>query len=163
MAKTCKGAPLHGWLTGQSGMARKKLIRSRSVARERDSDKGTQQSRQGHRKQSPLARPLGTDFESVLAEACELLGISRETLRRLRLRGVFQPGKHFRRWGCTQSRGPLQWQIENVEAARRLRSEVELLATAGAPSPRRTNQITCFPIRLRLRGFRVACLYPESK
>ena len=51
------------------------------------------------------------------AETCEVLGISRETLRRLRLRGVFQPGKHFRRWGCTQSRGPLQWHIENVEAA----------------------------------------------
>jgi len=50
-------------------------------------------------------------------ETCEWLGISRETLRRLRLRGVVQLGKHFRRWGCTQSRGPLQWHIENVEAA----------------------------------------------
>lgn len=50
-------------------------------------------------------------------ETCEWLGISRETLRRLRLRGVFQPGKHFRRWGCTQSKGPLQWHLENVEAA----------------------------------------------
>ena len=36
------------------------------------------------------------------AEVCEWLGISRETLRQLRLRGVLQPGKHFRRWGCTQ-------------------------------------------------------------
>ncbi len=35
-------------------------------------------------------------------ETCEWLGISRETLRR---------------WGCTQSRGPLQWHLENVEAA----------------------------------------------
>jgi hypothetical protein len=40
-----------------SGMARKKLIRSRSIAAEWDSDKGTQQSRPGHRKRSPLARP----------------------------------------------------------------------------------------------------------
>ena len=38
-----------------SGMARKKLIRSRSVAAAGDSDKGTQQSRQGHRKRSTLA------------------------------------------------------------------------------------------------------------
>ena len=51
------------------------------------------------------------------AETCDSLGISRETLRRLRLRGVFQPGKHFRRWGCTQNKGPLQWHLENVEAA----------------------------------------------
>jgi len=42
--------------------------------------------------------------------------MSRETLRQLRLRGVLQPGKHFRRWGCTQGRGPLQWHAENVEA-----------------------------------------------
>ena len=51
------------------------------------------------------------------AEVCEWLGISRETLRQLRLRGVLQPGKHFRRWGCTQGKGPLQWHGENVEAA----------------------------------------------
>jgi hypothetical protein len=51
------------------------------------------------------------------AETCDVLGNSRETLRRLRLRGVFQLGKHFRRWACTRSRGPLQWHIENVEAA----------------------------------------------
>jgi hypothetical protein len=50
------------------------------------------------------------------AEACEVLGISRETLRQLRLRGVLQPGKHFRRWGCTQGKGPLQWHGVNVEA-----------------------------------------------
>lgn len=50
------------------------------------------------------------------AEACDGLGISRETLRQLRLRGVLQPGKHFRRWGCTQGKGPLQWHGENVEA-----------------------------------------------
>jgi len=50
------------------------------------------------------------------AEVCEWLGISRETLRQLRLRGVLQPGKHFRRWGCTQGKGPLQWHLENVEA-----------------------------------------------
>ena len=50
------------------------------------------------------------------AEVCEWLGISRETLRQLRLRGVLQPGKHFRRGGCTQGKGPLQWHLENVEA-----------------------------------------------
>jgi hypothetical protein len=50
------------------------------------------------------------------AEVCDCLGISRETLRQLRLRGVLQPGKHFRRWGCTQGKGPLQWHHENVEA-----------------------------------------------
>ena len=48
------------------------------------------------------------------AEACELLGISRETLRQLRLRGVLQPGKHFRRWGCTEGKGHLQWHGENI-------------------------------------------------
>ena len=42
--------------------------------------------------------------------------MSRETLRQLRLRGVLTPGKHYRRWGCTQGRGPLQWHLENVEA-----------------------------------------------
>jgi hypothetical protein len=36
--------------------------------------------------------------------------------RQLRLRGVLTPGKHYRRWGCTQGRGPLQWHLENVEA-----------------------------------------------
>ena len=50
------------------------------------------------------------------AEVCDWLGISRETLRQLRLRGVLLPGKHFRRWGCTQGKGPLQWHLENVEA-----------------------------------------------
>ena len=50
------------------------------------------------------------------AEACTALGMSRETLRQLRLRGVPTPGKHYRRWGCTQGRGPLQWHLENVEA-----------------------------------------------
>lgn len=49
-------------------------------------------------------------------EICALFGISRETLRRMRLRGVLQPGKHFRRWGCTQGKGPLQWHAENIEA-----------------------------------------------
>ena len=38
------------------------------------------------------------------AEACAALGMSRETLRQLRLRGVLTPGKHYRRWGCTQGR-----------------------------------------------------------
>ena len=50
------------------------------------------------------------------ADVCEWLGISRETLRQLRLRGVLQPGRHFRRWGCTQGKGPLQWHLESVEA-----------------------------------------------
>lgn len=50
------------------------------------------------------------------AEACAVLGMSRETLRQLRLRGVLQPGKHYRRWGCTEGRGPLQRHLENVEA-----------------------------------------------
>ena len=50
------------------------------------------------------------------ADACTALGMSRETLRRLRMRGILQPGKHYRRWGCTQGRGPLQWHPENVEA-----------------------------------------------
>ena len=36
--------------------------------------------------------------------------------RQLRLRGVLTPGKHYRRWGCTQGRSPLQWHLENVEA-----------------------------------------------
>jgi hypothetical protein len=49
-------------------------------------------------------------------EACAALGMGRETLRQLRLRGVLTPGKHYRRWGCTQGRGPLQWHLENVEA-----------------------------------------------
>jgi hypothetical protein len=33
-----------------------------------------------------------------------------------RLRGVLTPSKHYRRWGYTQGRGPLQWHLENVEA-----------------------------------------------
>ena len=52
----------------------------------------------------------------LLDKACAALGVSRETLRQLRLRGLLQPGKHDRRWGCTQGRGPLQWHLENVEA-----------------------------------------------
>ena len=51
------------------------------------------------------------------AEACAALGMSRETLRQLGLRGVHTQVKHYRRWGCTQSKGPLQWHLENVEAA----------------------------------------------
>ena len=51
------------------------------------------------------------------AEACATLGMSRETLRKLRMRGILQPGKHYRRWGCTKGKGPLQWHPENVEAA----------------------------------------------
>ena len=39
------------------------------------------------------------------AEACAALGMSREALRQLRLRVVLTPGKHYRRWGCTQGRG----------------------------------------------------------
>ena len=31
------------------------------------------------------------------AEACAALGMRRETLRQLRLRGVLTPGKHYRR------------------------------------------------------------------
>jgi hypothetical protein len=44
------------------------------------------------------------------------LGVHRETLRRLRLRGILTPGKHFRRPGCCTDRGPLQWHADNVEA-----------------------------------------------
>ena len=44
------------------------------------------------------------------------LGMSREILRQLRLRGMRQPVKHDRRWGCSQGQGPLQWHLENVEA-----------------------------------------------
>jgi len=50
------------------------------------------------------------------AQAAERLGISRETMRKLRHRGIFKPGRDFRRWSC-MDRGPLQWHIENVEAA----------------------------------------------
>jgi len=50
------------------------------------------------------------------AKARGALERRRETLRQLRLRGVLTPGKHYRRWGCTQGRGPLQWHLENVEA-----------------------------------------------
>lgn len=42
--------------------------------------------------------------------------MSRDTLRQLRLRGVLTPGKHYRRWGCTQGWDPLHWHLENVEA-----------------------------------------------
>jgi hypothetical protein len=67
-----------------------------------------------------METPTSTTRQRVwisTAEACELLGISRETLRQLRLRGVLQPGKHFRRWGCTEGKGPLQWHGKNVEAS----------------------------------------------
>lgn len=50
------------------------------------------------------------------AQASQHLGISRETMRKLRHRGVFKPGQHFRRWSC-MDRGPLQWHLDNVEAA----------------------------------------------
>ncbi len=50
------------------------------------------------------------------AEACAALGMSRETLRQLRLRGVLTPGKLYFCRGCTQGRGPLQWHLDNVEA-----------------------------------------------
>jgi hypothetical protein len=50
------------------------------------------------------------------AEVCAALGMSRETLRQLRLRGVLQTGEQYYRWGCTQVWGPLQWHLENVEA-----------------------------------------------
>jgi hypothetical protein len=42
--------------------------------------------------------------------------MSRETLRSRSWRRVLTPGKHYRRWGCTQGRVPLQWHTENVEA-----------------------------------------------
>ena len=51
------------------------------------------------------------------AKACEQLGVSRETLRKLRHRGVLKPGRDFRRWGCTEDRGPIQWHGENIEAS----------------------------------------------
>jgi hypothetical protein len=51
------------------------------------------------------------------AQACELLGVSRESLRRLRLRGILKPGRDFRRWGCTDSKGLLQWHAGNIETA----------------------------------------------
>ena len=50
------------------------------------------------------------------AEAARRLGISRETMRKLRHRGVFKPGRDFRRWSC-MDRGPLQWHAENIDAA----------------------------------------------
>ena len=51
------------------------------------------------------------------AEACSALGISREPLCRMLLRGVPTPGKHDRRWGCTQGRGALQerLKLKNLE------------------------------------------------
>ena len=39
------------------------------------------------------------------AEAYAALGMSRETLRQLRLRVVHTQGKHYRRWGCTHLTG----------------------------------------------------------
>lgn len=48
--------------------------------------------------------------------ACIALGMSRETLRWLRLRGVLTPCKHYRCWGCTQCRWLLQWHLQSVEA-----------------------------------------------
>lgn len=50
------------------------------------------------------------------AQAAKHLGISRETMRKLRHRGVFKPGRDFRRWSC-MDRGPLQWHAENIDAA----------------------------------------------
>lgn len=49
-------------------------------------------------------------------EAVDRLGVSRETLRQLRLRGVLKPGQHFRRVGC-QPRSPIQWHPDNIDAA----------------------------------------------
>ena len=60
--------------------------------------------------------PPGAPRGFASPEACTELGMSRETLRQLRLSGVFTPGRHYRRWGCTQGKGPLQWHLENVEA-----------------------------------------------
>ena len=48
------------------------------------------------------------------AQAAAQLGITRETMRKLRHRGVFKPGRDFRRWSC-MDRGPLQWHAENIE------------------------------------------------
>ena len=67
----------------------------------------------------PQARPR---VWITTAQACELLGMSRETLRQLRLRGVLVPGKHYRRWGCTQGRGPLQCQAVRRRLDRRDRA-----------------------------------------
>jgi hypothetical protein len=50
------------------------------------------------------------------AEACAALGMSRETLRQLRLRGVLTPRQALPPRGGTQGRGPLLWHLENVEA-----------------------------------------------
>lgn len=50
------------------------------------------------------------------AEAAAQLGTTRETLRRLRKRGILKPGRDFRRWGCSEA-GPLQWHSDNIEAA----------------------------------------------
>jgi hypothetical protein len=49
-----------------SGMARRKLIRSRSVAGACVSSRGKRRSHRGHRKLGPEARGLGTDFKSAL-------------------------------------------------------------------------------------------------
>lgn len=65
--------------------------------------------------QGPSSQPRRAWLST--ADTCALLGLSRETLRRLRQRGILLPGKHFRRWGCTQGKGPLQWHGDNVEAA----------------------------------------------
>ena len=50
-------------------------------------------------------------------KVCEQLGISRETLRKLCQRKVFQPGRDFRRVACSAMKGPMQWHSENIEAA----------------------------------------------
>jgi len=71
--------------------------------------------RRPQRLPDPLESRRGQRWVTT-AEACTALGMSRETLRQLRLRGVLTPGKHFRRWGCIQGRGPLQWHLENMEA-----------------------------------------------
>ena len=38
-----------------------------------------------------------------------------ETLRQPGCGGCSTPA-HYRRWGCPQGRGPLQWHLENIEA-----------------------------------------------
>jgi len=50
----------------ESGMARKKLIRSGSAAAAWDSDNGEKQSHQAHRRLTAKARAIGGGFESAL-------------------------------------------------------------------------------------------------
>lgn len=42
--------------------------------------------------------------------------MSRAGFCQLRLPGVLQPGRHYRRWAAPRAWGPLQWHLENVEA-----------------------------------------------